>query len=213
MKNNLEIYNHLREVPKEAQKTIGAGRLKGMTDINPMWRIKALTEQFGACCEGWYPQLIDKQVYEVNGEAVATVDINLYYKLPSGEWSKPIFGTGGSKLVAKESKGLYVNDEAFKMAYTDAISVCGKELGLGADVYWDKDNTKYNDNKKPQENDLTENKPISARDKKIIIEMAEAYGKNVADICRAYKVSRLDDLTTHQYGDILMQFKKIEDKK
>ena len=209
--DNLVIYNSLRSVPPEAQKTIGAGRLKGMTDINPMWRIKALTEMFGMCGKGWYYDIVDKQTYEVGGEVVATVDIELYCKTEDG-WSKPIHGTGGSKLVAKESKGLYVNDEAFKMALTDAISVAGKALGLGADIYWQKDNTKYNDNKKPQEDDLTENKPISARDKKIIIEMAETYGKNVADICTAYKVSRLDDLTTHQYGDILMQFKKLEDK-
>ena len=41
--NNLEIYNKFSDVPVNAQKLIGAGRLKGMTDINPMWRIKVLT--------------------------------------------------------------------------------------------------------------------------------------------------------------------------
>lgn len=30
-----------------------AGKLKGKTDINPMWRIKVLTETFGPCGEGW----------------------------------------------------------------------------------------------------------------------------------------------------------------
>ena len=45
--DNLEIYNSIRNVPQEAQKPIEGGRLKGKTDINPMWRIKALTEQFG----------------------------------------------------------------------------------------------------------------------------------------------------------------------
>ena len=30
------------------------------------------------------------------------------------------------------------------MALTDAISVACKALGMGADVYWEKDNTKYN---------------------------------------------------------------------
>ena len=34
--DNLEIYNSLRQVPQNAQKPIQAGRLKGMTDINPM---------------------------------------------------------------------------------------------------------------------------------------------------------------------------------
>ena len=44
---NMEIYDRLRDVPQNAQKQIGAGRLKGMTDINPMWRIARLTEMFG----------------------------------------------------------------------------------------------------------------------------------------------------------------------
>ena len=45
--DNLEIYNSLRQVPQNAQKPIQASRLKGMTDITPMWRIKELPEQFG----------------------------------------------------------------------------------------------------------------------------------------------------------------------
>ena len=57
--DNLRIYNAVRAVPKEAQKPIGAGRLKGMTDINPMWRIKCLTEQFGVCGFGWYYDITD----------------------------------------------------------------------------------------------------------------------------------------------------------
>ena len=52
--NNLDIYEKVREVPENAQKKIIAGRIKGFTDINPMWRIKALTEQFGPCGIGWY---------------------------------------------------------------------------------------------------------------------------------------------------------------
>ena len=59
--NNMELYELGREVPNEAKKTITAGRLKGFTDINPMWRIKALTEQFGPCGIGWWYEIIDKQ--------------------------------------------------------------------------------------------------------------------------------------------------------
>ena len=36
-----------------------------------------------------------------------------------------------------------MNDEAFKMAETDALSVACKKLGIGADIYWAGDNTKY----------------------------------------------------------------------
>lgn len=207
--DNLEIYNNLREVPQEAQKIIGAGRLKGMTDINPMWRIKALTEVFGMCGKGWYYDIVDRQTYEVGGEVVATVDIKLYCKTEDG-WSRPIHGTGGSKLVAKESKGLYVNDEAFKMALTDAISVAGKALGLGADIYWQKDNTKYNDSKKPAENIIDTDKPITASKVKILKELATKYKQNISDICRTYKIDRLEDMTEGMYGQALTVFKGLE---
>ena len=146
--NNLEIYNKVRVVPQEAQKPILGGRLKNMTDINPMWRIKMLTEQFGACGIGWYYDIVSERLEDgANNEKVAFVRINLYVKV-DGEWSKPIIGTGGSSFVTKEKSGLYVNDECFKMALTDAISVACKALGIGADIYWNKDRTKYDDDDK-----------------------------------------------------------------
>lgn len=140
---NLEIYLKYSEVPQNAQKQIKGGRLSGMTDINPMWRIRCLTEMFGPCGIGWYPKTVNKQIIDgANGEKVATVDLELYIKV-DGEWSKPIEGSGGSMLVANERNGAYTSDEAFKMAYTDALSVCCKMLGFGADIYWQGGRTKY----------------------------------------------------------------------
>lgn len=142
--NNMEIYEKVRQCPQNALKPIQAGRLKGKSDINPMWRIKALTELFGACGIGWYYE-INRQWQEVgaNGEITAFCNISLYIKL-NDEWSKPIQGTGGSMFIAKEKNGLYTSDECYKMALTDAISVACKALGVAADVYWNTDNTKYN---------------------------------------------------------------------
>ena len=143
MADNLKLYNQFREVPKDAQKTITGGRLNGKTDINPMWRIKALTEAFGECGFGWWYEIIDKHLERTElGEVSAFVDIALYYVV-DGQTSKPIYGTGGSSFIAKEKAGLYVSDECYKMALTDAISVACKALGIGADVYWQKDATKY----------------------------------------------------------------------
>ena len=98
-----------------------------MTDINPMWRIKSLTEQFGPCGIGWYYEIKDRwlETCMAKDEITANVNINLYVKV-DGEWSKPIPGIGGSMLVASERNGLYVNDECYKMALTDAISVACK---------------------------------------------------------------------------------------
>ena len=133
---SLELYNKVRNVPLEAQRTIKGGRLSGFTDINPMWRIQILTENFGICGIGWKVEII-KQWLEPysNGEVAAFCDINLYIK-QDGAWSDAIPGTGGAKFVAKESSGMYVDDEAYKKAYTDALSVACKMLGIGADVYW-----------------------------------------------------------------------------
>ncbi len=142
--SNLDIYNAVRKPPAEAIKPIAAGRLKGKSDINPMWRIKALTEQFGPCGVGWKYSIVEKRLEPApNGEVAAFVDINLFVKV-SGEWSEPIPGTGGSSFVANEKNGPYVSDECFKMALTDALSVGCKALGFGADIYWEKDRGKNN---------------------------------------------------------------------
>ena len=141
--DNLEIYKKAAEVPVEAQKEIKGGKLKGMTDINPMWRIKTLTEIFGPCGIGWYTQIQERWTERDANESVAWVKVALFVKLPESDtWSMPIEGVGGSKEYGK-GQGDGVNDEAFKMAETDAISVACKKLGFGAKVYWEKDATKY----------------------------------------------------------------------
>lgn len=141
--DNMQLYNSVRAVPEGALKKIEAGRLRGKSDINPMWRLKVLTETFGICGFGWKYE-ITKQWIETGGnsEIAAFVNINLYIKI-NDVWSEAIPGTGGSSFVANEKNGPYTSDECFKMALTDAISVACKALGVGADVYWDKDQTKY----------------------------------------------------------------------
>ena len=154
--DNLELYNTLRSVPDNAKRPIMAGRLKGKTDINPMWRIKALTERFGPCGQGW-GYIIDRLWTEggANGERTANAQISLWYRLPDGSKSEPVPGIGGNMLVAKEKNGLYTSDECYKMALTDAISVSAKALGVGADVYWDADRTKYTAVSQPQQQNQT----------------------------------------------------------
>ena len=143
--DKMTIYEQCREVPKDAQKPIAAGRLKGKTDINPMWRIKKLTELFGPAGTGWK---FDPPVFEekigAKGEVVVQCFTNLYVRQDDGEaWSAPIPGVGGSMLIVLESTGLRTDDDAYKKAYTDAQSVACKALGIGANVYWKDESTKY----------------------------------------------------------------------
>lgn len=138
---NLELYNAFAGVPENAKKPIQAGKLKGKTDINPMWRIKNLTSAFGPCGFGWTTKITEHWIERDSGESSAWVRIELRVKV-NGQWSEPIEGVGGSKQFGK-GQGDGINDEAFKMAETDAISVACKKLGMGADVYWQANETKY----------------------------------------------------------------------
>lgn len=160
--SNMKIWDAVKQPPKEALKAIGAGRLKGKTDINPQWRMEKLTEVFGPCGIGW-KYTIEKLWLEdgLDGQKFAfalvslcirdknntpaysvtikedNFDKSVFIPIP---WSDPIPGIGGSMLLNKESSGIHHNDEAFKMAVTDALSVAMKALGVASDIYrglWD----------------------------------------------------------------------------
>lgn len=141
---NMDIYERLRNCPPEALKEIKGGRLKGMSDINPMWRIKMLTDTFGVCGFGWTTKIVRTWIDDgKDGEKTANVEIELRVKM-NDEWSEPIPGIGGAQLVAQERAGLYTDDECYKKAYTDAISVACKALGMAANVYYNRDrDSKY----------------------------------------------------------------------
>ncbi len=159
--DNLEIYNKLRVVPNEALKQIQAGRLRGMSDINPMWRIKVMTETFGICGIGW-KYVITKQWSEAFGNEVkAYCNIDLFVKV-DGQWSDAIQGTGGSSEVSMEKNGAYVSDECYKMALTDALSVAMKALGVGADIYFERDSTKYSNTQVQQTTQTVQATPQQA---------------------------------------------------
>lgn len=141
--DNMTFYEAGRQVPQEAMKTIQAGKIKGFTDVNPMWRLKKLTELFGPAGIGWVcPAERFWLEPGPEGEVKAFCTVQLRYKV-DGEWSEPVLGIGGSTYVARTKNGLEVSDECYKMAYTDAISVACKSLGIAADVYYAKDKTKY----------------------------------------------------------------------
>lgn len=174
---NLNYYNTLRSVPEKYTKKITGGRLNGMTDIKPQWRTEKMTEVFGPCGIGWYYEETKREYKGYEGreefesrsgekridestQIAVFIDINLYYRYPvtdplterviGYEWSKPIHGTGGSMFVAKEKSGMFVSDEAIKMALTDALSVAMKSLGMAADIYMGMPATKYDKPVEPE---------------------------------------------------------------
>jgi hypothetical protein len=134
----MEIYNRLRTPPPDAIKPIMGGHLKGKSDVNPMWRWQALTEVFGPVGSGWEWEQLERWTVDVpaTGEVMLFIRVRLRYRdFISGEWSTWVYGSGGSMLIEADKNGLHGNDEAVKMAETDALGNAAKYLGLASDVY------------------------------------------------------------------------------
>ena len=192
--DKLEIYNKLKSVPEEAKKKITGGRLSGMTDIKPMWRIEKLTETFGPCGIGWKTIIKNKEIIDgANGEKIAIVDIDLYVKFDD-VWSEAIEGTGGSSFITNERNGLYTSDECFKMAYTDALSVACKSLGMGADVYWG--DSKYNTNEPTKEEALEYTLTFGKHKGKKLTELPKEYLEWMLGNSNDERIKKLIELAT-----------------
>lgn len=226
-KENMKIYDAVRRAPQEALKPIKGGRLNGRSDINPMWRIKVLTEQFGPAGIGWYTETVKEWLDGgADGEVAANVQINLYVKY-NGEWSKPILGIGGAMFISKEANKngegyhYYNDDDAYKKAYTDAISVACKALGFAADVYWEKDpETKYATRNAPDEPVAPTAPPMTfevAKDIRLVSN-DEHNGKTLTQICkedRAYfnTLGNHSDPTIREAAAVIVEYIKASKEK
>jgi hypothetical protein len=165
----MKHWNSFNQPPVTALKKIEAGRMKGKSDINPQWRYKAMTEEFGTVGVGW-KFTIEKMWTETaaNNEVMAFVNVSVFIK-EDGAWSDAIPGTGGSTLIVSEKNGMYNDDDAFKKATTDALSTAMKMLGVAADVYmgiWD--GAKYRETSEPVRNQTKREKLVARYTDRIV---------------------------------------------
>lgn len=189
---NLSIFNKVRKVPDNALKQINAGRLKGMSDVNPVWRILAMTDTFGVCGVGWKYEITKQWTETYGNEIKGFCNINMFIKV-DGKWSDAIPGTGGASFVAMERNGAYVSDEVYKMALTDALSVAMKSIGVAADIYFSKGadlGTKYAINEQAA-NGVLHTQPTDPNFELILANIKAAGNTNelkrIWDECYAYQ--------------------------
>lgn len=192
---NLELYNRFKQPPQEALKEITGGRLKGLTDISPMWRIQALTEAFGACGEGWEPVLMDRWTEKLGDEIACFIHLRMKIKGFAG----CVEGIGGAMLLSKEKNGLHADDEAYKKAWTDAISSCCKQLGIGANVYW-MAGSKYQ----------TAEPPISPSLVNSLRAKLTEYKIDEKLVCDRYKLESLDAMTKPVYETLFKEWNEVK---
>lgn len=132
---NLSVWNQFNQVPAHFTKPIAGGKLKGKSDINPQWRLMAMTQAFGMVGHGWTYRIV-RTWSEIapDGSVMCFAEVAVKTKL-DGEWGQEFSGIGGSNTVEKNKNGLVANDEGYKMAVTDALSVAFKAVGVAADIY------------------------------------------------------------------------------
>lgn len=200
MSENLKLWGQVCRPPETALKQIGGGRLKGMTDINPQWRYKAMTETFGPVGFGWKYRVTDRwERSDSAGQTAVFVSVAVNIK-QGDEWSDDINGTGGSMLICQEKNGLFFSDEAYKMAETDALSVALKQIGVAADIYMGM----FNGSKYTRES--FEPDPNAKVGEEEIAELNAGLDETSSDkeaFCNLFKIASLADMPLSQYASAM----------
>lgn len=134
--DNTSLWNELRSTPPEYTKEFKkAGGFSGKS-IDPVYRIRRLTERFGPCGKGWGFVQEDQWSDAGSGAYIVYVRGHLWYML-DGERYQTCSHTGGTDTSRTP-------DEAYKMAETDALGKCCVDIGLAVDVYMgEHDGDKY----------------------------------------------------------------------
>ncbi len=122
-----------RTDPAHTKRFERAGGFKG-TAIRPIWNQYRLTAHFGPCGIGWGFKKPEYQIVQGTEEQMVYCTVECWYKDDNGE-NATIFGVGGDKVTAKQQRGPFNDDEAFKKALTDAIGNAFLRVGLSADVH------------------------------------------------------------------------------
>lgn len=133
--SNLDYWNKVKQPPQNALKQINYGYLKGKSDINPQWRLMAMTQAFGPVGHGWTYRIVRTWSESTpSGAIMCFSEVAVKTKM-DGQWGEEFFGIGGSEIVEKNKNGLTHNDEGYKKATTDALGVAFKAVGVAADIY------------------------------------------------------------------------------
>lgn len=133
-----DIWDALATTDKNYTKDFKKAGGFGGTDINPQWRMRRMTEQFGPVGVGWGYEVKRTWREDFGNTPFVFAEVVLWY-YPSDTDEQPamtgpqIGGTDASRA----------SDEAYKMAITDGLGKCMAQIGLAADVYLGEFDTKY----------------------------------------------------------------------
>lgn len=135
MSNNLRHWSDLSVTdPAYTKPFQRSGGFRG-TDINPVWRMKRLTERFGPVGFGWGMTKPEFNLVNEDAGTVVYCTVGVWYR-DGDQRSEPFWGVGGDVVSGSRKDGSpFADDEACKKAYTDALGNAMKVLGVSADVF------------------------------------------------------------------------------
>ena len=153
MVDNLKLWDSKRTPPKDALKNFTrGGGFKG-TAIDPMWVIRAATEEWGPMGDEWGIEphsITDQYVDGAEGQVVHIARFTLFYPGPEGPAKIPCVGQ--TFLMQRFGDKLKTDEEAPKKSMTDGLMKGLSWLGFGADIYMGRhDSSKYSDLDTPQQ--------------------------------------------------------------
>lgn len=129
--SNTDLWDRLgRTDPKHTKTFKRSGGFEG-TAIKPMFSYRRMTEEFGPCGVGWGIGEPTFQVVPAAEEILVYCTVSVWHEKPE----QRVFGVGGDKVAGKNKYGVSTDDEAFKKAFTDAVTNALKLIGVGADVH------------------------------------------------------------------------------
>lgn len=174
--SNTEIWDALGKTdPAHTKAFSRSGGFRG-TAVKPIWIQRRLTEQFGAAGIGWgvnEPKF--EFVHASEGEVLVYCTVSAWH----GDKTNVLWGVGGDKAVSRNKNGLFVDDEACKKAFTDAVGNAFKSLGVAADVHMGLfDDDKYVDSMREEFAGEPEVPPIVAA---FLIGLRAAHKTNTAE--------------------------------
>ena len=152
MTNNMNLWNSVCTTPAEYLKQFTrSGGFSGKS-IDPVYRIRKLTEMFGPVGKGWR-FVVSKRWSENN---CVYVSGHIWYKI-GDEQCETCEHTGGTEIGRTP-------DEAYKMSETDALGKCALDIGIAADVYLGQhDGDKYQRPESPRQSSVPQAQQAAPR--------------------------------------------------
>lgn len=134
--SNTKLWDSVcRTDPAHTKAFVKGGGFKG-TAIKPIYLIHKATEQWGSMGDKWGAESVE---HIISGNTIF-IKARVWY---TADKNKAMVEHWGGDVLTKGDKQT-PNDEAFKMAFTDAVGKCLSMLGFGADVHMGKfEDSKY----------------------------------------------------------------------